>query len=111
MSYTFDIWGLNRRTVESLEALADVQRFQVEAAYLSLTSNIAVAAITEASLRGQIEATVQLIAINSKMRDTLQRQLECGYANRSDSPRKRRRWRRPRRRCRRCARRWRSSAT
>ena len=57
MSYTFDIWGLNRRTVELLEALADTQRFQVEAAYLALTANIAVAAVTEASLRGQIEAT------------------------------------------------------
>ena len=84
VSYTFDVWGLNRRTVESLQALADVQSFQVEAAYLSLTSNVAVAAITEASLRGQIDATVQIIAINSKMRDTLQRRLDLGYANRSD---------------------------
>ncbi len=84
VAYTFDIWGLNRRTVESLEALADVQRFQVEAAYLSLTANLTVAAITEASLRGQIDATMQIIAINTKMRDTLQRQLDAGYANRSD---------------------------
>jgi NodT family efflux transporter outer membrane factor (OMF) lipoprotein len=84
VAYTFDIWGLNRRTVESLEALADVQSFQVEAAYLSLTANLTVAAITEASLRGQIDATVQIITINTKMRDTLQRQLDVGYANRSD---------------------------
>ena len=84
VSYTFDVWGLNRRTVESLEALADVQRFQVEAAYLALTANVVVAAVTEASLRGQIDATVQLIAINTKMRDTLRRQLDAGYANRSD---------------------------
>jgi len=84
VAYTFDIWGVNRRTVESLEALADVQRFQVEAAYLSLTANLTVAAITEASLRGQIDATAQIIAINTKMRDTLQRQLDAGYANRSD---------------------------
>ena len=61
VSYTFDVWGLNRRTVESLEALADVQRFQAEAAYLSLTANLVVAAIAEASLRGQIEATEQII--------------------------------------------------
>src|SRR5215470_10256316 len=31
VSYTFDVWGLNRRTVESLQAQADAQRFQVEA--------------------------------------------------------------------------------
>ena len=53
VSYTFDVWGLNRRAVESLQALADVQRFEVEAAYLALTSNVVVAAITEASLRGR----------------------------------------------------------
>ncbi len=40
VSYTFDVWGLNRRAVESLQALADVQRFEVEAAYLALTSNV-----------------------------------------------------------------------
>ncbi len=83
VSYTFDVWGLNRRTVESLKALADNQRFQVEAAYLTLTSNVAVAAITEASLRGQIEATNELISINTKMLDILRRQLDAGYANRS----------------------------
>src|SRR5262249_49733072 len=49
VSYTFDVWGLNRRTVESLEATADVQRFQAEAVYLSLTANLVVAVITEAS--------------------------------------------------------------
>jgi NodT family efflux transporter outer membrane factor (OMF) lipoprotein len=84
VSYTFDVWGLNRRTVESLMALADVARFQAEAAYLSLTANLVVAAVTEASLRGQIEATDQIISINSKMLDILRHQLDAGYANRSD---------------------------
>ncbi|MGB7042808.1 MAG: TolC family protein, partial [Xanthobacteraceae bacterium] len=41
VSYTFDVWGLNRRTVEALQALADTQHFQVEAAYLTLTSSVA----------------------------------------------------------------------
>ena len=84
MSYTFDVWGLNRRTVEALKAQADNQRFQAEAAYLTLTASVVVAAITEASLRGQIEATNELIAANTKMLDILQRQLASGYANRSD---------------------------
>ena len=84
VSYTFDVWGLNRRAVESLQALADVQRFEVEAAYLALTSNVVVAAITEASLRGEIEATNQLIAINGKMLDLLQRRLDKGLSNGSD---------------------------
>jgi NodT family efflux transporter outer membrane factor (OMF) lipoprotein len=84
VSYTFDVWGLNRRTVESLQALTDTQRFQVEAAYLTLTSNVALAAINEASLRGQIDATNELIAINTKMLDVLHKQFDTGYASRND---------------------------
>lgn len=84
VSYTFDVWGLNRRTVEELKALADNQHFQVEAAYITLASSVAVAAINEASLRGQIEATNELISINTKMLDILRRQLDTGYANRND---------------------------
>jgi NodT family efflux transporter outer membrane factor (OMF) lipoprotein len=82
VSYTMDVWGLNRRTVESLQAQSDAQRFTVEAAYLTLTSNVVVAAIQEASLRGQIDATNQLIAINTKMLGILRQQLEAGFANR-----------------------------
>jgi NodT family efflux transporter outer membrane factor (OMF) lipoprotein len=84
VSYALDVWGLNRRTVESLTAQADAQRFQVEAAYLTLTANVAVAAITEASLRGQIDATNELIATNTKMLGILRKQFDAGYANRND---------------------------
>ena len=37
--------------------LAEYQRFELEATYLTLTANVVTAAIQEASLRGQIEAT------------------------------------------------------
>ena len=84
VSYAMDVWGLNRRTVESQQALADAQRFTVEAAYLALTANVVVAAIQEASLRGQIEATNQLIAIVRKMVGILRQQLNAGYTNRID---------------------------
>jgi len=84
VSYTFDVWGQNRRAVESLQALSDSERFQVEAAYIALSSNVAVAAITEAALRGQIDATNELISLNRKMLDILRKQLDTGYANRSD---------------------------
>ena len=63
---------------------ADNQRFQVEAAYLTLASNVAVAAINEASLRGQIDAALEIIAINKKMLDILRKQFNTGYANRND---------------------------
>jgi NodT family efflux transporter outer membrane factor (OMF) lipoprotein len=84
VSYTFDVWGVNRRTIESLQAQTDFQRFQAEAAYLTLTSNVVVAAINEASLRAQIDATNKIIDANSKMLDILHRQFDAGYAARTD---------------------------
>jgi NodT family efflux transporter outer membrane factor (OMF) lipoprotein len=84
VAYTLDVWGLNRRTVEALQATADNQRFEAEAAYLSLASNVAVAAITEASLRAQIDATNNLIKINRSMVDTLRQQFEKGAVTRGD---------------------------
>jgi NodT family efflux transporter outer membrane factor (OMF) lipoprotein len=84
VSYTFDVWGVNRRTVESLQAQTDFQRFQVEAAYLTLTSNVVVAAINEASLRAQIDATNKIIDANSKMLDIMHRQFDAGFAARTD---------------------------
>ena len=66
-----------------------------------------IAAITEASLRGQIEATNELIGANTKMLEIMQRQLASGYANRSDvEQRKKRRLRKRGRRCRRSAKPW-----
>src|SRR5260370_21894401 len=56
ITYTPDVFGLNRRTVESLEALADAQRYQLEATYLTLTSNLLTAAIQDATLSCRIDA-------------------------------------------------------
>jgi NodT family efflux transporter outer membrane factor (OMF) lipoprotein len=84
VSYTMDVWGQNRRMVESQQALADMQRFTVEAAYLALTANVVVAAVQEASLRGQIEVTNRLIATVRRMVGILRQQLNAGYANRID---------------------------
>ncbi len=79
VGFSPDIFGGNRRQVESLQAQADFQRFQLEAAYLTLTSNVVAAAIQEASLRAQIEATESIIKIEAQMLDQLRRQLEVGY--------------------------------
>jgi NodT family efflux transporter outer membrane factor (OMF) lipoprotein len=84
VSYTLDVWGQNRRAVESLQAQADSERFLVEAAYLTLTSNIALATIQEASLRDQITATQELINISARMLGVLHRQLSAGYSSRVD---------------------------
>ena len=61
VSYTPDVFGGNRRQIESLIAQAEFQRLQLEATYLTLTANVVNAAIQEASLREQIAATQKII--------------------------------------------------
>ena len=78
ISYNPDVFGLNRRQVESLVALAEVQRFQLEATYLTLTSNLTLAAINEASLRAQIETTEEIVKIERGLLDILRKQLALG---------------------------------
>jgi NodT family efflux transporter outer membrane factor (OMF) lipoprotein len=73
-----DVFGLNRRQVESLKAQADAKRFELEAAYVTLTSNVATAAIQEASLRAQIAAAGEIIAIATKSLALVRRQFELG---------------------------------
>lgn len=78
VAYAPDVFGGTRRQVESLKAQADSQRFQLEAAYLTLTSNVVAAAIEEAALRGQIEATGKIIEFQSTSLALLKRQYELG---------------------------------
>jgi NodT family efflux transporter outer membrane factor (OMF) lipoprotein len=73
VSYTPDVFGLNRRQVESLQADADNQRYQLEATYLSLTANAVNSAIQEAALRAQIDATSNIVAAQQRTLDTLRR--------------------------------------
>lgn len=81
IGYAPDVFGLNRRTVESLQAQADNQRFQLEAARLSLASNVVNAAIQEASLRAQIEAAEAVIAAQTRALAILRDQSRLGYAS------------------------------
>jgi NodT family efflux transporter outer membrane factor (OMF) lipoprotein len=78
VSYSPDIWGGTRRQVESLVAQAEQQRYQLEATYLTLTSNLVTAAINEASLRAQIAATRQIIAAETDLLHVFQRQYAAG---------------------------------
>lgn len=78
VSYMLDAFGGNRRQVESLNAQAESQRFQLEATYLTLTSNVVVAAVQEASLREQFAATQKVIEIESEALELFRRQYELG---------------------------------
>jgi len=78
ISYIPDVWGGTRRLVEAADAETEAQMFQREAVYLTLASNIALAAIEEARLRGQITTTQNVIRVQSRFLDILRRQHEQG---------------------------------
>ena len=78
VSYVFDLFGHNRRQVESAQAQADSQRYQLQAAYLTLTANVVTAAIEAASLRAQIAATTQILDSERESARILRRQFELG---------------------------------
>src|SRR5262249_58525020 len=84
VSFVPDVWGGNFRAVEDLDAITEQQLFQLEAAYLTLTSNVVTAAIQEASLRGQIAATERIIAIERHALEILKRRLQFGQAAQAD---------------------------
>jgi NodT family efflux transporter outer membrane factor (OMF) lipoprotein len=82
VSFVPDVFGLNRRTVESLKAQEQQARFALAATHITLSSNVAAVAIQEASLRAQIDATQQLITINTNMLEILRQQYAKGYVSR-----------------------------
>lgn len=84
LSFTPDVFGGNRRQVESLIGLAEAQRFQLDAAHLTLTSGLVAAAIQEALLRAQIAATQEVIDISAQSLALFRRQFELGAVARLD---------------------------
>ena len=84
VSYTFDVFGGERRTLEGLRAQADNQTYQLEASVLTLTSNVAASAIGLAATREQIEVTHQVIAVEEQQLHVIERQYESGARTRAD---------------------------
>ncbi|WP_428484222.1 efflux transporter outer membrane subunit [Rhodopila sp.] len=84
VSFVPDVFGANRRAVESLTALARNEEFQLEATYLTLTANVVTGVIQEASLRGQIAATLETVRVESRLLNILRRQQVLGQAAGAD---------------------------
>jgi NodT family efflux transporter outer membrane factor (OMF) lipoprotein len=82
ITYTLDVFGGIRRQIEALGAQLDNQRFQAEATYLTLTSNIVTTAITEASLQAQIKATKQLVDLQEQTLRITQKKFILGGISR-----------------------------
>jgi len=79
VSFVPDVWGGMRRQIEQADAEVESQAFQREGVYLTLASNVALAAIEEARLRGQVAATMQIINLQVDLLRILRRQHESGH--------------------------------
>lgn len=84
VSYILDVFGGSRRQLEAASAQVDYQQFQVEAAYLTLTSTIVLTTVNIASLNSQIEAIQAIIASQEAQLAIVKKQLNLGAASKND---------------------------
>jgi NodT family efflux transporter outer membrane factor (OMF) lipoprotein len=83
-SYLLDVWGGERRTVEGLGAQVDVQYYNAQGTYLSLSGNVVNAIVAQAAYQAEIEATQQLLRFLREQEDITAAQAHAGvvpYAN------------------------------
>ena len=84
VTYAFDLFGGARRELEALQSQVDYQRFQLEAAYLTITANIVTTAVKEALLRAQILATQEIIDAQERQLGVVEQQFRLGSVARAD---------------------------
>ncbi|MGM9452684.1 efflux transporter outer membrane subunit [Legionella bozemanae] len=84
VSYNLDLLGGNKRQVEALRAAIDYERFELEAAYLTLTANIVTTSITIASLHDQLKTTQALINCQKKLLSMTLNNYNLGHISRLD---------------------------
>jgi NodT family efflux transporter outer membrane factor (OMF) lipoprotein len=78
VSYTLDLFGGVRRSVEAQAAQADYQQYQLEGTYLTLASNVVTATVQEASLQAQVTATEDIIKALEEQQRITEKQYELG---------------------------------
>jgi NodT family efflux transporter outer membrane factor (OMF) lipoprotein len=84
LSYLPDVFGGTRRALEAAKAQEESNRFQLEAVYLTLSSNVVVTALQEASLRAQVAATERLVELVRRQTDIVNHQRMLGTASELD---------------------------
>jgi len=78
VSYVLDVFGGARRQSESVRSLAESQRYQLAATYLTLAANVVTTAIQEATARAQLDATNQIVQSEREALQILRRQYDLG---------------------------------
>ncbi len=79
-----DLFGGNRRQVESLLANQEVQAYQLDALRTTLASNVVATALQEASLEAQIQLTKQAIALATEQLQHVRGMHAHGYLSAID---------------------------
>lgn len=85
VGYKVDLFGGSRRLVENAKALAEYQQFQLEATYLSLTTNVVSAAIRESAQREQLEATQTILQSQQNLAKLINQQFAIGTVSKIDT--------------------------
>jgi len=84
ISYTIDIWGGQRRQVESLAAQVDAARATLDGAYVMLCGNVISALVARAAYRAQADATREIVTLERDQLHVTEAQATGGtvpYAN------------------------------
>ena len=84
VSYRVDLFGASRRQLEELSAQSDYQRWQLEAADLTLTGNVVTTAVTIVSLKEQLVAVKDVVGKETELFQVVQRQFEAGGVSKAD---------------------------
>jgi NodT family efflux transporter outer membrane factor (OMF) lipoprotein len=84
VSYNLDLFGQLRRQVEGSRATVDYQQYELQAAHLTLTSNIVTTTFSITGLTEQIRATEAIIQEQTKTLHIVEKQFELGGVSRSD---------------------------
>jgi NodT family efflux transporter outer membrane factor (OMF) lipoprotein len=78
VSYALDLFGANRRLIESLNAQVDYQNWQLQGARLMLAGNAVSAAIRQAQLRSQIDLSRQMLALQQQQLSITEQRVQAG---------------------------------
>lgn len=84
VSYALDLFGGTRREIEAQTALAEYQRDQLAAAYLTLTGNTVTQALIAAGAREQLRAVDDIIAIDRRNVELVSIERDVGKAALAD---------------------------
>lgn len=84
VSYTLDYTGGIARSIEERQALADYYQHELDAAWLSLTGNVALEYFTIVFTKAQIQAVEELLAEDRTNLDLVTRALRAGTVTKVD---------------------------